>query len=113
MISLKISKKLNGPAIPASICPQDGARLITLLEKISKDAIMETMFEITKDFLQGKTLFKDIFNACFAHTLYHGVPPKYFAGRWLLTHDFGKHEKNMKYFDHIFDDRPEIISVKK
>ena len=113
MISLKISEKLNGPKVPLSMCPQDGARLITMLEKISKDSILETMFEITKDFLQGKTLFKDIFQACFAHTVCHGTPPKYFAGRWLLTNDFKKHEKNMKYFEHIFDDRPDIITVKK
>lgn len=113
MISLKLTEKLNGPWMSASMCPQDGARLITLLEKKTKEALLETAFEITKDFLQGKTLFKDIFNAVMAHTFYHGKPPKYFAGRWLLTTDFETHKKNMKYFDGIFDDRTDIISVKK
>lgn len=95
-IRLKITDKV-GISAPSEDLPQDGQRLVSVMEDTFKERALAACGKAAWDFINQDFLDGLVFSIM-DHLFRTGKFPKYHAYRSLMSHDYEQHERN---YEHI------------
>ena len=104
-VSLKLSEDFNGHDLgmylEAKDCPQDGAKLIRLLEDATRHAVRKTARKTGEHWLNAEKFQNNIIDGVENFLKVKGEVPKYFSTRFYFTSEFEAHELNMKFWEQL------------